>query len=366
MRARSTDGNENPMSKQKFGYLLATLLMFGFLPLPATAEKSDVVVLINGNSVTGEVKSLEFASLRYSTDSMGTVNIDWEDIVSVTSNQKLQIETTDGSRYFGSLSAPDERFVVRIKTVSQELTFPAKEIVRITPIETAERFWQRLDGEFSLGFRTEKGTDVTTSNVNANVAYRTLKYLVGLELSSSVTDQPLTEDAAGETTGGTTARQYIETNYQRFRPNRWFTDWYTRWEKNDETGINARMSIGGAIGHYLVQTNNSQLSLAAGLQAARTSPIGEDESTTQAEGRIEIHYLRRKLLPESSLSFTSKIYPLIEDLSEYRAETDVTFKREFFDDFFLDLTLGHSYISSPPTDASSTDYTVTTSLGYSF
>jgi len=54
---------------------------------------------------------------------------------------------------------------------------------------------------------------------------------------------------------------------------------------------------------------------------ARKSFIGGDESTTNAEGRIEIRYLH--------------------------------------------LGLGHSYTSDPPTGAKRADYVVTTSLGYS-
>ena len=106
--------------------------------------------------------------------------------------------------------------------------------------------------------------------------------------------------------------------------------------------------------------------MTGGVQAARTSYLGEDESTTEAEGRIEVRYLRRTLIPEASITFTTKIYPLLEDLTQFRAESDLSFRREFLDDFYLDLTIGHSYLSDPPTDGSSSDYNVTTSLGYSF
>ncbi len=341
-------------------YIQGLLQVFFFLGLVATqayAEKSDVVVLLNGNAVTGEIKSLEFGSLRYSTDSMGTVSIDWEEIVSVTSNQNLQVELADGSRYFGNLTMPDDRFSVRIKAVSREISFPMTEIVLIKPIETADKFWQRLDGSFSLGLQTNKSTEVTTSNFSADVSYRSRKYLVGLRLTSAVTNQP-TED--------TSARQSVQANYQRFRDNRWFTDWFTGWEKIDELGINSRVSAGGALGRYLVQTNKNQFSLTAGLQAVRTSFIGGDESTTDAEGRIEIRYLHRKLTPETSIIFTSKIFPLLEDLSSYRAETDLVLKREFVEDLFFEVSLGHSYISETPTGAENDDYVITTSLGYSF
>ena len=155
-------------------------------------------------------------------------------------------------------------------------------------------------------------------------------------------------------------------NYQRFRSNRWFTDWFTTWEKNDELGIAARMSAGVALGRYITQTNKSQFSLAAGAQGARTNYTGEDDSATEAEGRIEIRYLRRRLTPETSFRFTTTVFPLLSDVSRYRAETDLNLRREVFEDFFLDLGVGYSYISHPPTGAEKSDYTATTSIGYSF
>ncbi len=338
-------------------FIAGVLLIIAFFSAPVHADKTDIVILANGDAVTGEIKGLEFGSLRYSTDSMGTVSIDWEDITSVQSDQSLQIELTDGRRYFGSFLTTEEASAVRIKTASREVDIPANRVVRVTPIESNEKFWQNLEGSFSLGFQTQKSSEVTTSNIAADVSHRARKYLYGLKLTSTVTDQPTEE---------TKARQSVEANFQRFRSNRWFTDWFTRWERNDELGINARSALGGAVGRYLVQTNKNQFSLTAGLQAARTSFTGEDESTTEAEGRIEVRFLRRNLVPETSATFTTLIYPLIEDLSKFRAETDLSFKREFFPDLFLSFSVGHSYLSEPPADASSSDYSITTSLGYSF
>ena len=208
--------------------------------LPATyAQKTDVVVLLNGNAVTGEVKSLEFGTLRYSTDSMGTVKIDWEDIVSVTSNQNLQIELADGRRYFGNLHAVEDRHRINIVRGDVSEVFDSDLVVRITPIGTDEKFLERIDGSISFGFNTQKGSEVTTLNAAAEVRYRTLKYLLGAELSTSITDQPSEQ---------TKARDRIGANYQRFRDNRWFTDWFATWERNDELGINARVLFGGGIG----------------------------------------------------------------------------------------------------------------------
>jgi len=345
------------MSRKYFATCISSILLYALLFAPVHAAKTDTVILVNGNAVTGEVKTLEFGVLRYSTDSMGTVSIDWEDIVSVTSNQDLQVELTDGTRYFGELLPTEDDFYVRIKTAKQELVLDAQQIVRIVPIETSEKFLQRVDGSFSFGVQTQKSNGVTTSNLAADVSYRTRRYLVGLRMNSSVTDQDNLP---------TTSRQGLSLNYQRFRANRWFTDWFTGWEKNDELGIAGRVSAGGALGRYITQTNKSQLSVTAGVQGSRSDFVGEDEGTTEAEGRFELRYLHRRLLPETSLTFTSTVYPLLKDLQSYRAESDLSLKREVFEDLFLDVTVGYSYSSSPPMGAARSDYVATTSLGYSF
>jgi len=345
------------MQKTHIQFLLPIILLCGLAASPAYAVKTDIVVLINGNAVTGEIKSLEFGSLIYSTDSMGTVNIDWEDIVSVTSNQNMQVEVTDGRRFFGHLTTPEDRLTIRIKGARKESDFTMSEIIRMTPIESDEKFWHRLEGSFSLGFQTQKSSEVTTSNISSDVRYRTRDYLVGIQLSSSVTDQPTLE---------TTARQNVSGNYQRFKANRWFTDWFTGWERNDELGIQSRVSLGGALGRYFVQTNKNQFSLTIGVQAAREAFTGVTESTTNLEGRFEARYLRRKLTPESTITFTSKIFPLLEDLSQIRAEADLILRREFVADLFFELSVGYSFQSDPPIGAEKVDYSVTTSLGYSF
>ncbi len=345
---------------KSFSKLLAFALFLA-MPAAAIAAKTDVVLLVNGNTITGEIKSLEFGALRYSTDSMGTVTIDWEDIVSITTKQTLQVEVSDGTRYFGRLNAADDRFEIKVITVRGDVDLHTSKIVRLVPIDAEESFWERLDGSFSFGFDTEKSSEVTTLRTSADVSYRTRKYLVGVSATVNVTDQPGSDEA-----NQTSRRENIGVVYQRFRKNRWFVDWSGGWERHDELGIQSRYSLGAGIGRYLVQTNENQFSITGGLNATRESFIGEDESTGNAEGRIQFRYLHRRVVPESNVTFTTNIYPLLEDPSVYRTETDLIFRREFIEDLFFDVTLSHSYNSTPPTDAAKTDYTLTTSIGYSW
>ena len=336
--------------------LLATTLLFA-TPVTAIAAKTDVVLLVNGNTITGEIKSLDFGSLRYSTDSMGTVSIDWEDIVSITTKQTLQVEVSDGTRYFGTLDSSDDRFAIKVQTMVGEVDLHTSKIVRMVPIDAEETFFERLEGSFSLGFDSERASDVTTLRTTADLAYRTRRYLVGLQATVNNTTQA--ED-------DTKNRTNIRGNYQRFRGDRWFTDWFGGWERHDELGIQSRVSGGGALGRFLVQTNRNQLSLTGGLNITSTDFTGDDPSSETVEGRIQVRYLHRNLDPEASVTFTTNIFPLLEDLSQYRAESELIFRREFVEDLFFDVTLSHSYTTSPPTGAEKADYTLTTSIGYSW
>jgi hypothetical protein len=124
--------------------------------------------------------------------------------------------------------------------------------------------------------------------------------------------------------------------------------------------------IGGGLGRYLVQTNKNQFSLTLGLVATTESFTGSEPSSTNGEGKITIRYLHRSLVPESDVTFDTRIFPLLEDPSIFRAETNLSFRREIVNDLFFDLSIYHSYLSDPPEGAESDDYGVVTSVGYKF
>ncbi len=333
------------------------MLVLLCIPLDAQAAKTDVVVLINGDKVTGEIKSLDFAELRYSTDSMGTVNIEWEEIVSLTSDQSLQVEVASGTRYFGNLVAASREGMIAVGRGENIQEIELLHVVRITPIETDEKIWQRFEGSVKFGFDSDKASEVTSGYLNANVRYRARTYLLGLDISSSFTDQPGAE---------TTENRSYGLNYQRFRANRWFTDWFGSVEKNDGQGIDRRVLAGGGLGKYLVQSNNNQFSLLAGLVATRENFTGTDPNKTNAEGKIQVKYLHRRNEPSSDIVFTTDIFPLLEDLSSFRSNSNLSMRRELIDDLFFDLSVYYTYLSDPPLGAAKDDYGVITSIGYSF
>ena len=83
---------------------LSCLLLWFASPLYAR-EKTDVLVMRNGDRLTCEIKSLSADTLSISLDyAVGTVSIDWGKVAQIESNQLFLVKTQNGLVYSGSLS----------------------------------------------------------------------------------------------------------------------------------------------------------------------------------------------------------------------------------------------------------------------
>ena len=85
--------------------LVASLSIWAFAT--SAASKTDTVLFKNGDKLTGEIKSLKRGQLNLNTEATGTIGIEWDKVANVISNQQIQVETTNGARYFGNLASSE-------------------------------------------------------------------------------------------------------------------------------------------------------------------------------------------------------------------------------------------------------------------
>ena len=65
-------------------------------------ESTDVIIMNNGDRLTGKIKSLKSGVLSVSLDYVdGTISVDWLKVARFESNQLFVILTQDGSSYEG-------------------------------------------------------------------------------------------------------------------------------------------------------------------------------------------------------------------------------------------------------------------------
>ena len=339
-------------------YLLAIICLGCFLSEDTLArEKTDVVWMKNGDRVTGEIKQLEHGMLRLSTDSMGEVRIEWNDIARIESDYEFQFERTDGTRVTGFVRETTEDRDIRLSDGESSTKFAHDNVIRISQIE--DSFWDRLKGSLSLGYSFTKASNVAQGNVSGRATHRT-------ELRSFTIDGStiITSDQNSDST----QRSTLQLSTTRFRDNRWFNSYLLGFESNDELGLNLRTSLGAALGRYLIQSNKSELALLGGAVGTAESLQGDASSQENLEGLLGLEYSRYVYdHPTVDLSARLNAFPSFTESGRLRTQFDVSLRWEVIDDLFWDLSYYNTYDSDPPSGSESTnDYGIVTSIGWSF
>jgi len=335
-----------------------SLFLFALLSSPvALAEKTDIVVLKNGDKITGEVKGLERGRLEFSTDSMGTVSIEWTDIQAVMSSTGQAIELANGERFYGPLQKSENADMVQVETDAGTVGIGIDDVVNMYPVESG--FWDRLDISASLGFSWDKASDVGKYSLGIDTEYRHPDFITRVGFSNEVTTQ-----SGG---GSTTSRATLNGQHLRFRPNKRFTAWFANAEKNDELGLELRTLFGGGYGWVPIRSNRSWLMFTAGLDVNREYPKeGDPESNIEAVGMVSYEYFKYSD-PERRFSTSLTVFPNLTDWGRVRADFKTQLDIEFVSDLFWVMTLYANYDSDPLSEnASTSDYGINSSLRYKF
>jgi Protein of unknown function, DUF481 len=324
----------------------------------ADREKVDVVVAFNGDRLTGEIKSLGYGRLALDTDYMGTVQIEWPDVLRVESPQEFLVEDTDGNLLYGRI-APDPEAGYLSVTGADQVTRRVQmtHVARLSQSE--DLLLDRVHGSFSLGFDYTKSSDITVLSGSFNTSYRGPKssWNLGVDMNS-------TRDPAQ----GTIDRDAIKYGYRWLQPGGHFWAGLTSLERNEETGIEARLLVGGGYGSYFLQTSNNEVAALVGLAVTQEWATGATGDQASLEGMLGVDWRVFDFAsPKTNLTAKGVVYPSLTESGRYRTDASISLRREIISDLYLDLSFYQTYDSDPPdVTADTSDYGIITSLGYSF
>jgi hypothetical protein len=326
------------------------------LATPALAAKTDVVVLRNGDRLTGEVQQLERGRLRLKTDNLGTVEIEWDKVESVAAAAPFDVDDLRGSRYLGSLVPGTVAGQMLIVWAGRTETVDLSGVVRMRRLDTS--FWRRLDGALDFGASYTSASSLFKLDLAASLGWERPGYEVQADASSTLSSQPDTED---------TRRSSLSLAYARRFENRWLAFVKAQLEQNRELGFDLRSSVAGGAGRYFAQSQTNKFLAGLGLSVNRERPI-DGESTTNVEALMLLNYDRFSYdFPNVDVSLALAGFASLNHGGRYRLELDARLKRELVKDFYATLRGYESYDSRPATEGAPTDdYGVTFAVGWSF
>lgn len=336
---------------------LLVILLFSSPTLFADG-KTDIIFLKNGDRITGEINKLEAGLLELKTDTMGTIHIEWRFISWLSSNSAHAVESTDGNHWLGQLQKPAEGDHIVVNTDRGPVDIPLAEVVSVWPV--AASFLDKIDLDVSLGFDYSKATDITNFNLSVDFLHRSDERITDASLRSDITRQRVGDDQN---------RQEFRLGQQYLRPGQKYRAWLIGLESNNAMGINLRVYGGGALGKYLIKTNNKLFSVSGGLLVAQEKPEdGSSETNLEALGAVRYRFFRFAS-PERNFDTSLAVFPSLTDIGRVRASLRSTFKLEFFDDLFWSMEFYATFDNKPISDTDGvekTDLGVITALGWSY
>jgi hypothetical protein len=332
-------------------------------PAGVHAQKTDVLVLRNGDRITGEVKGLSRGKLDYNTDDAGRPSIEWVKVNRLTSSHYFEVEVASGAKYFGRLAEAGRDGVIVVQ-LDRADTLAVPSVVRINPLNAA--FLQRVTAYLDLGFSYAKANEATTFNLDAEIEYRGSRYGSSIYVESYAQGQ---EDVA------TTTRNTGELQGTYYLPDRWSIVGLAQAEQNDELNLALRLTLGGGASRIFHQSNTGELAAAAGLvvtrerfQPAEDDPAAAEEEQTNLEGLLYGQWdAFRYDSPKLDFSTSLSLYPSLSTLGRVRGELAMRIKYEVFRDFNVGLKFTDTFDSDPPEETASTnDFISSVTIGWSY
>jgi len=337
-------------------------LLIGFMSCGAEAKRRDLVVMKNGDHLSGEIKKLESGVLYISVDYVsGSIGLDWKQVESVQSGGFYEITLQNGDHYDGTIeklsSNEGTGKDVVISTGGSSIRVPAPNVVQVETKK--ESVWRQLTGSISFGASYTSGNNQTALNTDASVAYPARTWTAGASYTSSY---------SGQSGASQTNLEELQAFYVRYLSRNSFVLGLSDFLHSSQQQLNLRTTLGGAYGRYVKRTSENSLRWFGGsvyTHEGYESTLGQPTNQNLEAllgGQYELYRFDRYTLQSQLL-----VYPGLSDFGRVRLTTKSSLNVKLPNNFSLTFTFWDNYDSKPPLNsAKRNELGVSTSVGWNF
>jgi Protein of unknown function, DUF481 len=347
------------MFKISYTALVAGLLLFGSSHLLA-ADKTDVILMTNGDRLVGEIKRLAVGQLQFKATYMASsVNLDQTKVSGIESIRRFRVEFADGSLLSGvigkSASAPaGENFTVEDSIGSTKRAF--LDVVSVSPLEGS--FLRRFTGSADVGVTLGSQSSTNQFTANATLNYPSENFRLSTQASSLFSKHEGSDDAV---------RQSFGAAYYQFLSKNWFLMGLTQMLKDNELSLSLRATGSGGGGRFLMHSNRSGVAAFAGLAATYEryfdTATGTNGTNAELLTGLEIYTVR---FASSQMTTKLLLYSGISQWGRERVDWETSISWELWNNVYWKTGGTLNFDSRPPEGTQKSDYTLTTSFGLTF
>jgi hypothetical protein len=344
------------------------IIIFSFtllLCLPLFArEKTDVIVMKNGDRLTCEIRGLSAGVLSVKLNYVqGTIGVEWAQVARLESEQLFIVQTEDGTVYTGTLStvarSGERPMSIQVaSTPEREVEISQSQLVKLD--QTAESFLRRFNGSISTGIQYSKGNDTAQYNIASQVQYPRERWSAQASVNSSL---------ASSSGASTATRNQVDFSSMRLlRWNNWFYQGTGDLLQSSVQGINLQTTLGGGVGRYLRNSNQASLYVLAGFawQNAQYKTYTVRQGAQNAAAGLIDSELKIFRFKKTDLDISAITLPGISEPGRIRANLNASYYIKLFSDLSWNVSLYGSWDNQPPPTLSGSDYGTSSGLSWTF
>jgi putative salt-induced outer membrane protein YdiY len=327
-------------------------LLAGAAPNAAAA---DVVRLVNGDRLTGEVVRLEKSELVLKTVYAGDIRVKWEEVACVTSDHDLTFLLKTGEVLTGRPSCPEGgkmQIVGERPGTLRELSLADLEAVNLSPPPPVAYKARITAG----GSTTDGNTNTTAFNSSADFEARSEHNRFTVRGKANY----------GESDGSTTENNALGSlKYDHFLTKKLYAYAQSLFEYDKLQDLNLRTTLSVGPGYQILDTDRAQLFAEAGLSYVNED-FENEEDNSYAAARWSLG-LEVAVVPKRVKFFhRNEGYWSLKDADSYLIRTEQGLRFALVDNFFANLEYDYMYNNEPAPGTKSSDTAFIFGLGYEY
>jgi hypothetical protein len=342
--------------------ILSSTLLFS-LPLVAQ-ESQDVIVMKNGDRITGDIKGLSAGVLSVRVRYIdGRISVQWSQVAHLQSDKLYLVQTESGAVYTGKLSTSGESDdpPIRIEvaaTPEHEVEIAQRQIISLGP--TSDNFWHRFDGAVNTGFLYSKGNESVQYNLSSQVAYYRERWSSQISFNSTFASS-----------SGANLSTRNQTDIGTLRLLRW-TNWFyagnASFLQSSVQEINLQTTLGAGVGRYLKNSNRASIYVLGGVgwQNAGYKKYTVDQGTQNTAVSFVATEIKAFKFKKTNLDISASVLPAISGPSRVHFNTNAIYNIRFTPDLSWNFSFYGSWDSRPPATFPKSDYGTSSGLSWSF
>jgi putative salt-induced outer membrane protein YdiY len=331
-------------------------ILFAFL-MPGAAL-ADVVYLKNGDRISGKVQRMGDEKLEIETPYADTVKIDRAEIISIETDEAVDVMVKGGSVSKARLErVPDGGVTLQGSGDASAAAIPIDKLAYINPSAKESGIGVDWSGRATLGV-----TD-TTGNTQTRDAYVSASLVARAKAWRWTSNgrAKYSEDSGQQTAGS----WLVGTRYDWLFRERQYLYARATAQRDTFSGIELRWTAGAGYGYKVLESDRTNLELRAGLDHVSTeNTVPPDQSYLAFGWGITFDYW---IIPDKLQFFhNDECFSAISSSAGVVVRAETGLRAPIVDDLTANFQVNLDYNSDPAPGFKSTDRTWIVGLGYAF